>query len=60
MVFLSILMCIGLQGKVEYMVQYDGAPLNPMSVRATPINWTLGDDVEDLKKGFTKHRNVCG
>ena len=57
---LGTLMCIGLQGKVEYLIQYDGAPVNPMDESATPVrtNWTVGDDVDGLQKGFTRHRNV--
>lgn len=57
---LGTLMCIGLQGKVEYLIQYDGAPVNPMDESATPVrtNWTVGDDVDGLQKGFTRHRNM--
>ena len=58
MTILGALMTVGLDGKVEYIIQYDGARMNPLT-QSKPLVTEWDGDVEALAQGFSKHRNVC-
>ena len=57
MTILGALMMVGLDGKVEYIIQYDGIPMNPLN-QSEPSLTTWGGNVAALEAGFSKHRNV--
>ena len=60
MTILGALMMVGLDGKVEYIIQYDGVPMNPFNQSKPWLATWGGDagDVDALAAGFSKHRNV--
>ena len=58
MTILGALMIVGLDGKIEYIIQYDGVPMNPLD-QSKPSLTEWSNDVSALKAGFSKHRNVC-
>jgi len=58
MTILGALMMVGLDGKVEYIIQYDGVPMNPFNQSEPSLTTWGGNNVDALAAGFSKHRNM--